>query len=102
MGGPLGILAWTAPHSPPSPVHRNAWKGPSRTWERWGPGRFLEGAWKQISHPWRGLSVAGGRTVRPERHQVRVDVRRGEVSGRGAVPGVGAVLVDEGGAGGEG
>ena len=36
--------------------------------------------------------------MRPERHQVRVDVRRGEVSGRGEGPSVGIDLDGESGA----
>src|SRR5215213_1144364 len=41
-------------------------------------------------------SVVWTRTVCPKRPQVRVNVRRSEVSGRGEVPGVGANLDGEG------
>src|SRR5215211_5247732 len=44
------------------------------------------------------VSVVWTRTVGPKRPQVCVNVRRGEVSGRGEVPGVGANLDGEGGA----
>src|SRR5215212_4033235 len=54
-----------------------------------------------LGHPCaRGVlvSVLWTRAVRPKRPQGRVNVRRGEVSGRGEVPGVGADLDGEGGA----
>src|SRR5215217_7760908 len=44
------------------------------------------------------VSVVWTRTVGPKRPQVCVNVWRGEVSGRGEVPGVGANLDGEGGA----
>src|SRR5215213_5621805 len=44
------------------------------------------------------VSVVWTRTVGPKRPQVRVNVRRCKVSGRGEVPGVGANLDGEGGA----